>query len=286
MDTVAILTDSNSGITGEEALSLGVHVIPMPFIISDNSYFEGINLTQEHFYEILEGDDVISTSMPAMGDTIDVFDKLLETYDSIVYIPMSSGLSGSTAAAQLIANDYDGKVQVVDNHRISVTQRQSVLDAIELRDRGLSAAEIKNFLEKVKKESTIYIMVDTMYYLKRGGRVTPAAAELGTILKIKPVLSIDGEKLDLFSISRTVKSAKSTMINQMKKDFKERLKNEDGKDINLAIAYTKNRALAEEFAEEVRKEFPNNELVIQPLSLSVSCHIGPGALALACSKKI
>ena len=228
----------------------------------------------------------ISTSMPAMGDTIDMFDKLLETYDSIVYIPMSSGLSGSTAAAQLIANDYDGRVQVVDNHRISVTQRQSVLDAIALRERGLSAAEIKDFLEEVKKESTIYIMVDTMYYLKRGGRVTPAAAELGTILKIKPVLSIDGEKLDLFSISRTVKSAKSTMINQMKKDFKGRLKNEDGKDINLAIAYTKNRALAEEFAEEVRKEFPNNELVIQPLSLSVSCHIGPGALALACSKKI
>ncbi|MBO4214302.1 MAG: DegV family protein, partial [Lachnospiraceae bacterium] len=189
MSTVAIMTDSNSGITQEEAGKLGVYVIPMPFIIKGTSYFEGINLTQEQFYGLLAEDEEISTSMPAMGNTMDMFDEILEEYDELVYIPMSSGLSGSTAAAALLAEDYGNRVHVVDNHRISVTQRQSVLDAIELRDKGMSAEEIKDYLEKVKAESSIYIMVDTMYYLKKGGRVTPAAASIATLLKIKPVLS-------------------------------------------------------------------------------------------------
>lgn len=286
MATVAIMTDSNSGITQEEAAKLGVYVIPMPFIIKGTSYFEGINLTQEQFYGLLAEDEEISTSMPAMGNTMDMFDEILESYDELVYIPMSSGLSGSTAAAALLAEDYGNRVHVVDNHRISVTQRQSVLDAITLRDRGMSAEEIKNYLEEVKADSSIYIMVDTMYYLKKGGRVTPAAASIATLLKIKPVLSINGEKLDLFSTARTVKSAKATMIEQMKKDFKERFNCPDGTGMNLEIAYTKDEELAKEFYDEVKAEFPNNEIVVQPLSLSVSCHIGPGSLAIACSKKI
>lgn len=286
MSTVAIMTDSNSGITQEEASKLGVYVIPMPFIIKGTSYFEGINLTQEQFYGLLAEDEEISTSMPAMGNTMDMFDEILEEYDELVYIPMSSGLSGSTAAAALLAEDYGNRVHVVDNHRISVTQRQSVLDAIELRDKGMTAEEIKDYLEKVKAESSIYIMVDTMYYLKKGGRVTPAAASIATLLKIKPVLSINGEKLDLFGTARTLKTAKSMMIEQMKKDFAERFDSPDGKNINLEIAYTKDLDIAEEFLAEVKEAFPNNEIVVQPLSLSVSCHIGPGSLALACSKKI
>ncbi|MBO4461477.1 MAG: DegV family protein [Lachnospiraceae bacterium] len=286
MSTVAIMTDSNSGITQEEASKLGVYVIPMPFIIKGTSYFEGINLTQEQFYGLLAEDEEISTSMPAMGNTMDMFDEILEEYDELVYIPMSSGLSGSTAAATLLAEDYGNRVQVVDNHRISVTQRQSVLDAIELRNKGMTAEEIKDYLEKVKAESSIYIMVDTMYYLKKGGRVTPAAASIATLLKIKPVLSINGEKLDLFGTARTLKTAKSMMIEQMKKDFAERFNSPDGKNMNLEIAYTKDLDIAEEFLAEVKEAFPNNEIVVQPLSLSVSCHIGPGSLALACSKKI
>lgn len=286
MSTVAIMTDSNSGITQEEAGKLGVYVIPMPFIIKGTSYFEGINLTQEQFYGLLAEDEEISTSMPAMGNTMDMFDEILEEYDELVYIPMSSGLSGSTAAATLLAEDYGNRVHVVDNHRISVTQRQSVLDAIELRDKGMTAEEIKDYLEKVKAESSIYIMVDTMYYLKKGGRVTPAAASIATLLKIKPVLSINGEKLDLFGTARTLKTAKSMMIEQMKKDFTERFDSPDGKNMNLEIAYTKDLDIAEEFLAEVKEAFPNNEIVVQPLSLSVSCHIGPGSLALACSKKI
>ncbi len=286
MSTVAIMTDSNSGITREEAEKLGIYVIPMPFIIKGNNYFEGINLTQEQFYDLLAEDEEISTSMPAMGNTMDMFDEILDEYDELVYIPMSSGLSGSTAAATLLAEDYGDRVHVVDNHRISVTQRQSVLDALELRDKGMPAGEIKDYLEKVKADSSIYIMVDTMYYLKKGGRVTPAAASIATLLKIKPVLSINGEKLDLFGTARTLKSAKSMMIEQMKKDFAEKFGSPDGKNMHLEIAYTKDFDIAEEFLMEVKEAFPNNEIVVQPLSLSVSCHIGPGSLALACSKKI
>lgn len=286
MSTVAIMTDSNSGITREEAEKLGIYVIPMPFIIKGNNYFEGINLTQEQFYDLLAEDEEISTSMPAMGNTMDMFDEILDEYDELVYIPMSSGLSGSMAAATLLAEDYGDRVHVVDNHRISVTQRQSVLDALELRDKGMSAGEIKDYLEKVKADSSIYIMVDTMYYLKKGGRVTPAAASIATLLKIKPVLSINGEKLDLFGTARTLKSAKSMMIEQMKKDFAEKFGSPDGKNMHLEIAYTKDFDVAEEFLAEVKEAFPNNEIVVQPLSLSVSCHIGPGSLALACSKKI
>lgn len=286
MKKIAIMTDSNSGITQSEGEKLGIFVIPMPFIIKGNSYFEDINLSQKEFYELLEEGEEISTSMPAVGDTMDMWEKILEEYDELVYIPMSSGLSGSTATAKMLANDYAGRIFVVDNHRISVTQRQSVLDAIELRDKGFSAEEIRDRLEEVKSESSIYIMVDTMFYLKKGGRVTAAAAALGTLLKIKPVLRIDGAELDLFNKARTVKQAKQMMIEQMKKDFVEKFAQEDGSNINLEVSYSGAIEGAQEFIEEVKQAFPNNEVFVSPLSLSVSCHIGPGALAIACSKKI
>ena len=286
MGKIAIMTDSNSGITQSEAKELGITVLPMPFMIEGETYFEEISLSQTEFYNMLgEGVD-ISTSMPAVGDTLDTWNELLKDHDEVVYIPMSSGLSGSCHAAMMLAEDFDGKVQVVDNHRISVTMRQAVLDAITLRDRGLSAVEIKEYLEAVKSESSIYIMVDTMHYLKKGGRVTPAAAALGTLLRIKPVLSIQGEKLDLFAKARTVKNAKTIMINQIKKDFEERFHSPDGAKMHLELAYTYDKEAAEEWKKEVQETFPGCEIHMDPLSLSVSCHIGPGALAIACSKTI
>lgn len=286
MSKIAIVTDSNSGITQKEGKELGISVIPMPFYINDELYFEDITLTQEEFYQKLDEDADIKTSQPAPGDVLDLWEKLLEDHDEIVHIAMSSGLSSSCATAAMLADDYDGKVQVVDNQRISVTQRQSVLDAKMLVEQGKSAAEIKEILEKNKFESSIYIMVDTLEYLKKGGRITPAAAALGTLLKLKPVLQIQGEKLDAFAKARTVKQAKSIMIESMKNDFEKRFQSPDGKKMHLEMAYTHDLEAAEAFKEEVQAAFPNNEIVLNPLSLSVSCHIGPGALAIACSKVI
>ena len=224
--------------------------------------------------------------MPLVGNVTDTWDEVLKEYDEIVYIPMSSGLSSSCSTAIMLAEDYDGRVEVIDNQRISVTQRQSVLDAIELAAAGKSAAEIKQILMDAKFDSSIYIMLDTLYYLKKGGRITPAAAALGTLLKLKPVLQIQGEKLDAFAKARTSKQGKNIMIETMKKDFAERFHDADGKNMHLEIAYTYDREAAEAFKAEVQEVFPDNEIVMNPLSLSVSCHIGPGALAIACSKKI
>lgn len=286
MKKIAIVTDSNSGITQEQAEKLGVYVVPMPFMIDGDTYYEGINLTIDMFFEKLENDIDISTSQPTPDSVMKLWDELLEDYESIVHIPMSSGLSGSCQTAIMLADDYDGKVQVVNNQRISVTQRQSVLDALKLAEDGMSAEEIKDFLEKVKFDSSIYIMVDTLKYLKKGGRVTPAAAAFGEILKIKPVLQIQGEKLDAFAKVRSLKQAKSVMIKAIKSDMEKRFGGINPEKIWLQVAYTKDIAIAKEFCNELREEFPGFDIYMDPLSLSVSCHIGPGALAIACSKKI
>lgn len=286
MSKVAVMTDSNSGITQAEAKELGVVVLPMPFYIDEQMYYEDIDLTQEQFYERLQSDCEIKTSMPLVGSVTDKWDEVLKEYDEIVYIPMSSGLSSSCETAIMLSDDYDGKVQVVDNQRISVTMRQSVMDAKALVEQGRSAAEVKEILEREKMESSIYIMLDTLYYLKKGGRITPAAAALGTLLKLKPVLQIQGDKLDAFAKARTAKQGKSIMIETMKKDFAERFGSADGENMHLEMAYSHDLASAEEFKREVQEAFPNNEIVMNPLSLSVACHIGPGAIAIACSKKI
>jgi DegV family protein with EDD domain len=286
MGRVAIVSDSNSGITQANAKELGITVLPMPFFSGETTYYEDIDLTQEDFYRMLTEDVDISTSMPLVGNVTDTWDRLLQEYDEVVHIPMSSGLSGSCETAIMLAQDYDGKVEVVNNQRISVTQRQSVLDAIELAKRGFSARQIKEILEREKFQSSIYIMVDTLYYLKKGGRITPAAAALGTLLKLKPVLQIQGEKLDAFAKARTVKQAKNIMIDAMRHDFDNRFEDPTGEHMYLEIAYTKDRGAADEFRSEVEKAFPGMEIEVDPLSLSVSCHIGPGALAVACSKKI
>lgn len=287
MGKVAIVTDSNSGITQSQGKEYGVYVLPMPFYIDGELYYEDINLTQEEFYQKLEHEAEISTSMPAIGDVMDLWDKLLKEYEEVVYIPMSSGLSSSCEAATSMAMDYDGKVQVVNNQRISVTQRQSVLDARTLAERGWSAAKIKEYLEETKFDSTIYITLDTLKYLKKGGRITPAAAALGTLLRLKPVLQIQGEKLDAFAKCRTRKAAKTAMLEAIAKDLKERFAMEEHpEDTWIAVAYTKDLEAAEEWKAEVQKLYPNNEIVMNPLSLSVSCHIGPGAIAVTCTKKL
>lgn len=286
MSRVVIVTDSNSGILQSEAKEKGIVVLPMPFYFGEQMFYEEIDLSQEQFYQRLREGEEVRTSMPLVGDVTECWERLLQEYDEVVHIPMSSGLSSSCETAYMLSQEYDGKVQVVNNQRISVTMRQSVLDAKALADHGKNASEIREILEKEKFESSIYIMVDTLEYLKKGGRITTAAAALGTLLKLKPVLQIQGEKLDAFAKARTVKQAKTIMIDAMKNDFSKRFNSEDGKNMHLEIAYTYDLEAALVFKEEVQQAFPNNEIVFNPLSLSVSCHIGPGALAVACSKKI
>ncbi len=283
---IAIVTDSNSGITQQQAKEMGIHVLPMPFMINEETYFEDISLTQKEFYvRLANGDDVV-TSQPSPESVMDLWDSLLERYDEIVHIPMSSGLSGSCQSAMMLAQDYDGRVQVVNNQRISVTQRQSALDALELAGKGMDAVQIKDFLEGDKFNSSIYIMLDTLYYLKKGGRITPAAAALGTLLKLKPVLQIQGDKLDAFAKARTTNQGKSIMINAIRNDMNNRFGGAQKDNIWLQVAYTHNEDAALTLKDELLEQFPGFDIHVDPLSLSIACHIGPGALAVACSKKI
>lgn len=287
MKRTAIVTDSNSGITQAEASGLGIFVLPMPFFIDGEMYLEDINLSQEEFYKKLGEDSEISTSQPAPADVMELWDKVLQDYDELVHIPMSSGLSASCATAMGLAQDYKGRVQVVDNQRISVTQRQSVLDAMDLVSRGKEALEIKEVLEGEKKKSSIYLTLETLKYLKKGGRITPAAAAIGTIINLKPVLQIQGEKLDAFAKVRGKAKAKRIILDAVRNDLDTRFKeyNEKGQ-MCLAAAYGGNPEEAQEWLEEVREAFPGMELYMAPLSLSVACHIGSGIIALTCSKKV
>ena len=287
MGKIAIVTDSNSGITQDAGRALGVHILPMPFYINEVMYLEGVTLSQEEFYQFLQKDEPISTSQPNPGEVCGLWDSLLEEYDEILHIPMSSGLSASCETAMALARDYEGKVQVVDNQRISVTQRQSVLDALALIKAGKNAAQIREILEAEKLESSIYITLETLKYLKKGGRITPAAAAIGSVLNLKPVLQIQGEKLDAYSKVRGKKQAKRVMLKAMKEDLDTRFAEYVKKgEMCLQMAYTGNREEAEEFKEEVQEMFPGFEVHMDPLSLSVACHIGHGALAVACSKKV
>lgn len=283
---IAVVTDSNSGITQSQAKEMGIFVLPMPFMINEETFFEDITLTQEQFYRRLSENANVITSQPSPEEVMKLWDEVLKTHDEIVHIPMSSGLSGSCQSARMLAENYDGRVQVVNNQRISVTQRQSALDALLLIERGLDAAAIREFLEEDKFNSSIYIMLDTLYYLKKGGRITPAAAALGTILRLKPVLQIQGEKLDAFAKARTASQGKTIMINAIRSDMEKRFGGVSPDNVWLQIAYTYDRETAEQFKEQVLLAFPGFDVHMDPLSLSIACHIGPGSLALACSKKI
>jgi DegV family protein with EDD domain len=287
MSRIAVVTDSNSGITQLQAHGLRVNVLPMPFTMDGQSFFEDINLTQATFYQkLMDGAD-ISTSQPTPAAVMEIWEKLLKDHDEVVHIPMSNALSASCASALALAEDYHGRVQVVDNQRISVTQRQSVLDAVALADAGWSAARIKEYLESVKLDASIYIMLDTLKYLKKGGRITPAGAALGTLLNIKPVLQIQGEKLDAYTKVRGTKQARAAILEAIKKDIEGRFAPYKGPGgLWLAMAYTYNREAAEDFKKEAEAAFPGYPIHMDPLSLSVSCHIGPGALALTCTRKL
>ena len=287
MSRIAIATDSNSGITQAQARELGVFVLPMPFYINDELFLEDITLTQEQFYQRLAEDADVKTTQPAPGDVVELWDKILKDYDQVVYIPMSSGLSSSCETAQMLAQDYEGKVFVVNNQHISVTQRRSVLDAKKLVEAGWSAERIKETLEATRFDSDIYITVDTLKYLKKGGRCTPAAAAIGTVLGLKPVLRIKGEKLDSFAKARGWKAAKKIMVDTarqvMAADFPEC---RSPADMHIDIAYTSTREEAEAWREELQAAFPGYAIHMDPLSLSVACHIGPGALAVTLTKAI
>ena len=289
MGKIAIVTDSNSGITQKQGEELGVFVVPMPFYIDGKMYYEDIDITAEDFFRLQAADADITTSQPTPGDLLDLWDKLLASYDSIVYIPMSSGLSGACQTAQGLAQDYNGRVQVVDNQRISLTMRSAVYDAMHLAEKGRSAKEIREILEQDALNATIYITVDTLKYLRKGGRITPAVAAIGSILRIKPILQIQGGKLDSFAKARSMSQARSIMIEALKADFSNRFKvPEDGSGMKLDIAYTGSPETAEDFLKELKEKFPAcaDDMIIDPLSLSVSCHIGAGALAVAASRKL
>lgn len=287
MKKIAVVVDSNSGIGLDEAGKLGVTVLPMPFTIDGETYEEGISLDQESFYRYQEAGSDIMTSQPSPETVMRLWNQLLKEYDQIVHIPMSSGLSGSCQTALMLAEDYEGKVQVVNNQRISTTQRQSALDAVAMAQAGMDAATIRQELERTKMDSSIYIMVDTLKYLKKGGRITPAAAALGTLLRIKPVLQIQGEKLDAFSKARTVKQAKSIMMSAVARDLETRYQDPEAKHTWLCVVHSQNYEAAREFAEELRQAYPGTpEILIASLSLSVACHIGPGSLAVTCEKQM
>ncbi|MCI5731531.1 MAG: DegV family protein [Eubacterium sp.] len=289
MKKVAVITDSNSGITQSEAKELGIHVVPMPFFVNGDTFYEDISMNQKEFYEYLAQGAEVTTSQPTPDTLTSLWDEVLKEYEEIVYIPMSSGLSSSCGTAMMLSYEepYENKVFVVDNQRISVTQRRSVLDAMELADKGYDAAQIREILLREKFESSIYIMVDTLSYLKKGGRVTPAAAAIGTVLRIKPVLQIQGEKLDAYAKVKTLKQAKMTMIKAVRRDFEFRFHDPDGERFHMQVAYTEDDTEAMLFKQELEQEFPGHTIdIVDPLSLSVSCHIGPGALAVAISRKV
>ena len=284
---IAVITDSNSGITQSQAKEYGLYVLPMPFMIDDETFYEDITLTQDAFYERLSGGANVITSQPSPDSIMQLWDEVLESHDEIVHIPMSSGLSGSCQTALVLAEEYGEKVQVVNNQRISTTQRQSALDAVAMAAAGMDGAAIRQELERTKMDSSIYIMVDTLKYLKKGGRITPAAAALGTLLRIKPVLQIQGEKLDAFSKARTVKQAKTIMLSAVARDLETRFQDPEAEHTWLSVVHSCNREAAEEFAAELRQAYPRApEIDIATLSLSVACHIGPGALAFACTKQL
>ena len=278
----AIVTDSNSGIFEAEGQRLGVHVVPMPVEFHGMTYYEGRNITHEEFFHYLAGHGKISTSQPALSEVLTLWDRLLEDYDELVYIPMSSGLSGSCQTASALAQEYDGRVQVVDNHRISVTQRHAVLDAAALREQGYSACRIREILEETAYHSLIYVGVNTLEYLKTSGRVTPAAAALGTVLNMKPLLVIRGERLEAYAKIRGTKNCQRRLIATMR-EYADNLRKEE-KVLRIGAAGSfLNSEDAACWETMVKEAFPEDEVHYDPLTFSVACHVGPDAFGMGIS---
>lgn len=282
---VAIMTDTNSGISVEEGAQLGVYVIPMPVLIDGQTYYEGVTLSHEEFYRCQEEGRAVSTSQPAPGDVMALWDQALESHDQLVYIPMSSGLSASCQTAIGLSEDYGGRVHVVDNHRISVPQRNSVMDAMILAKSGCTAAEIKAEMERMALDSIIYIGVDTLKYLKRGGRITPAAAAMGSILHLKPLLKIEGERLDAFATVRGQKACKQRLVDAMKRSVEEFHKQDGPICIGAAGSFL-SKEEGEAWRALAAETFPGEEIRWDPLALSIGCHTGPGAFGMAVSRRL
>lgn len=282
----AVMTDSNSGIKPEEGEKIGIYSLSMPVIIDGNVYFEGKDIDEKTFYaDMVSGKDVTS-SQPSPGDVMDAWDKLLSRgYDEVVYIPMSSGLSTSCHAAMQLAEDYDGKVQVVDDHRISVTMRQSVYDAKWMADNGASAKEIKEVLEKNAYNSVIFLVADDLKYLKKGGRITPAAATLATVLNIKPILTTTGEKFDAIEKVRGMKKSVAKILDYTEEFVDKMLKEYDISKIRIGAAGTfTSKEAANEWYEQVKQRFGNvKDIYYDPLSFSICCHTGPDAVGIGIS---
>ena len=276
----AIVVDTNSGIMPEEAAHMGISLIPMPFLIDGKEYLEGENCSQEFFFERLAAGAEVGTSQPSPGGIAELWERLLEENDAVLHFPMSSSLSGSCQTAKALALDYPGRVFVVDNRRISVTLRESVRGAQRLLAEGKSAEEVRRILEERGGESSIYIAVNTLEYLKKGGRVTAAGAAMGTLLNLKPVLQIQGGKLDAFKKCRGMAAACDAMLQAMEKDLRERF---PGREMRLFAAYSGDRAAGESWLGQVRAVFPEREVELAALPLSICCHIGSGALAIACA---
>lgn len=285
---VAVVTDCNSSLTQKTAKEYGVFCTDMPVIIDGKNYIQDVNLTSEMFYDALAQNKDVSTSQPSPGSVMDLWDSILnDGYDQIVYIPMSSGLSEACNTARVLAEDYDGRVEVIDNHRISGTQTQSVFDAMELAKAGADAKTIREVLEKKAYEQSIYIAVDTLEYLKKGGRVTPAGAALGTVLGIKPVLTIQGGKLDAFAKVRGMNKCESKIVEAIRNDLDTRFKDIPRSEIYMFTAGTmQNEADVKRWKDMVQKEFPEFEVNYYPLSLSIGAHIGPGSIALGIAVKV
>ncbi len=288
MQKIAVMTDSNCGILPKKGTEMGITIVPMPLIINGKTYFEGVDITMEEFYRMQESGAEITSSLPSPGSVMDLWEELLKTHDEIVYIPMSSGLSTSCSSAIMLSEEYNGRVHVADNHRISVTQMQSVLDAVKMAESGMSGAEIKERLEAEALDASIYIAVDTLEYLKKGGRITASGAAIGSVLNIKPVLSIDGDKLDAFAKVRGMKSAFRTMCKALQKDLDGKLKtfHENGELVlGIANTYLPEEELAQ-WQSELQKTFPGEEILHGPLNLSIGCHTGPGAIGVGAVRRI
>ena len=281
----AVMTDSNSGISQQEADALGLFMMPMPVIIDGETHYEGIDLTHDSFFSALTGGRDVTTSQPSPGDLLDRWDKILSSgYDELIYIPMSSGLSNSCSTAISLSAEYNGKVQVADNHRISVTMRASIEEAIAYASNGISAAEIKRSLEENAYNSSIYIAVDTLEFLKKGGRVTPAGAALGAVLNIKPILTIQGERLDAFAKVRGMKKAKQKIVEALQNDFDTRFKDIPTERLRLGAAGSGlTPAEREDWRATLANAFPQFDIYYDPLSFSICCHVGPQSYGVGIS---
>lgn len=286
MKPIGVITDSHSGITQQEAEKLGIMVLPMPFYIDGQCFFEGVALTRAEFFQKLKGGADIATSQPSPADVMELWDRALQEYEQAVYIPISSGLSGSCATATALAAEkpYKDRIFVVDNGRVSTPLHRAVLDALELIREGYSPGEIKKILENARDKMVIYIGVETLEHLKKGGRISPATAALGTVLNIKPVLRFDVGTLDTFQKCRGLKKARKTMIEAMKHDLETKFKKwYDRGEVNLVSASSASDEDTWEWVNEIEEAFPGMDVMCDELSLGLSCHIGYGGLGIGCS---